>query len=524
MSKGSSAARAEDLWILTKALGISHLEAVRRMNGDRGDDEQRGSSATVKAVRDRARARQAATGESYKAALAAVLQQPGYRATEASFPIVHPVDVDWSLLYGVQVALKRTAGGVSQLLAGVVLAPVAGPRNKPRLRIALTQTAFGKAVGEVHSVEIRRWHVDPTPVEVAAAVSRRTRCLAGRPVYSPQDVPTDVLATEPTLRRRRLKPALLQAPIATQRTDRGRSTPLYAIADAEPIPASSERHAEAIRRRRRCAECGATASEPLQRAADEEHYCDHHIDLAEQRVVDAEIARSRVVSVSWAREVLQDERTVLAVLRRNATDDLFSIRVEDVEGVVLLDQRMPVSRMLGPFDLLVRDTASKSDIPDWVLEPSASEFMGRRVIGAATPEATHAYAGMLYAAGLREQPYWSIHIDDDLHYYYRKWKRDADSPKPRGRSALALSARRLARATTSTDLLGTPAEVVETMRTKLYEMARTEVAPDQLAHAERFRKSRGRTLRTGRAGMLAERRVRMSKDLLKLFGHGDTQT
>jgi len=177
--------------------------------------------------------------------------------------------------------------------------------------------------------------------------------------------------------------------------------------------------------------------------------------------------------------------------------------------------------MPGPFDLLA-GTTSTDNIPGWVFEPSSREFMAHRVIGAASREATHAYAGMLYAAGLRARPHWTIPFNDDLHYYYKEWQGSTTSPKLRSRSALAMAARRMTHAATAADLLGSPAEVAERIRTKLYEMAHTEVAADQLAHAERFRNPRTTTHRTGRAAMLDEGRVRMAKDLLKVFGHSGT--
>jgi hypothetical protein len=50
MEKGSNSARSEDLWIRTKSVGIRHIEAVRRMNGDRSDVVVRSSLVTVKNV------------------------------------------------------------------------------------------------------------------------------------------------------------------------------------------------------------------------------------------------------------------------------------------------------------------------------------------------------------------------------------------------------------------------------------------------------------------------------------------
>jgi hypothetical protein len=518
MSKGSDSARRQDLWILRTVAKITHLEAVRRLDGARGADVAHDASEIVRRVRETARERQAETGERYSIALAKVLEQPKYLATETSFPVVQLVALDWSLLYGVHVEFNREAGEAVQSMRGVVLPPVAGPRSRPRLRVALTSGSLGSGPGDVVTVEVRRWRLNPEPAQIAADRSRRTRCGAGRPVYGVTDVPGPVLATMGTLRRRWLRPAILQAPVATQRTDNGRITPLYAIADAEPVPVSSQRQAAAIQRRRTCAECGATATEPFRRARDGERYCDVHFHAAEQRIAKAEQARHRAVSVVWARDVFNDEATVLAALIRNPGGDRLQIRVEDVAGAVLFAQELRSSQIPSAIEVAI-GMASQDALPSWAFQSGARIVLDRRTLLAATDGAGNEYAELLGAAGALD-PFRARRIssnrEDNLRVRYGLWQGKVTSRDLENRFASSmLLVDWFSRADRSGER--DVVEVLADMRAALVEMVSTDIPPDQLEHAELLYSAKPKYV------WFSQRRhdqARMGKDLMRLFDEG----
>lgn len=418
MPHNSNTARRDDCRILEKVKGISYREASQLLDGSRGLNKAQHGAAVVREIRNAARRQQAATGEPFQIALEQVLRQPK-NLRDSWFSLLHPADLPWSVLFGMQVRFEPSSGNVHQCCTGVVLPPVQGPKTRPRLRVALTEPSPAYPAGEVVTLEVRRWSMDPMPSEADTMASRRMRCSAGRPIYEAQNVPAHVLATETTLRLRRLRPAVLQGPIATKRTAPGRVAPLYAIVDAEPIPPISIRQSAAIQRSRTCAECSVTSPEPFRAARDSKRYCDDHFDAAQRRVDLAERARNRAVSTVWAREVLEDPATVLAVMRQD--DEEYQFHVEDVAGTVLLDAQLPTYQIPNTADVLLA-RVNRDYIPKWPSSLEVSDILGRRLLVAGSDAAVAAFTRLLeVAADVRvNHRFWPT-IRDSLHVRRRLW-------------------------------------------------------------------------------------------------------
>ncbi|MCE7009890.1 hypothetical protein LWC34_44865 [Kibdelosporangium philippinense] len=326
------------------------------------------------------------------------------------------------------------------------------------------------------TLEVRRWQMNPTPTDLDSSQSGRTHCPVGRPIYESSDVPA-VLATESTLRLRRLRPGRLQAPIATQRSTRrsGRSIPLYAIADTEPIPTTSSKQATQIQRRRTCAQCGHISQEPFTEARDGKRYCDSHIDEANKRALAAEQARDRVSCADWAREALEDDSTVLVAMLGPSGPAPFRIRIEDVSGTVVLDQTVPAEQFPDEIEILM-GTVANEDLPDWLFTREAQLLCDHRLLLIATLEAEKMYTSLLRAAGVKANlRHLRSDSNNNILRRYRVWNGQAPMKESRRHRLLTAGLdswfpppRRFK------DL--TAEEIVFEMRTMLLEMAEASSA------------------------------------------------
>lgn len=179
---------------------------------------------------------------------------------------------------------------------GVVLPPVPGTR-KPTVRLA---------------VDGRRAPIpfDPTVWDVAV--------LAG-PLYGFGSLPAEHLATKTMLKaERRLRPATGQLPIGDYAVRDG-CAPLYAVADAEPLPALPPVRAAAWTAARTCVRCGESKPRPLNDYRGAGRLCGPcQKTVATERWIEQSRA-TQADAGKWARGLLADP-TVLLMARDNDFD------------------------------------------------------------------------------------------------------------------------------------------------------------------------------------------------------------
>ncbi|MBS2962612.1 hypothetical protein KGA66_06105 [Actinocrinis puniceicyclus] len=223
------------------------------------------------------------------------------------------------------VSARRTRSGV--------ILPPAGRSTRPRL---------AQDTGQVVPLD-PDWTIGDHPSLLrgrSGEVLSTARRYGGRPTYRYGDLPAQHLATRTTLRtehRRRPRPG--QLIIAWYRLYRDWA-PLYAIADAAPLPALPEKRAAAWSASRTCSRCGEQRARPLPLSPDPdpERYCTPcRQTTAQERWIEASRA-AQADMAAWARDVLADPRTVLAASEDNHIDWISpGYRVETVDGQVLLD-------------------------------------------------------------------------------------------------------------------------------------------------------------------------------------------
>jgi hypothetical protein len=520
MPKNGHSARRQDAHDLALLADLTHSEAVKWLTGTADTGLVDEARRIIEEFRQAAVARATSTGQSVRLAKKSLLHERELLPADSDFPRVHPDDTPWSVLHGVHVRCERRTENATRSLSGVVL-PARPGRPDYRLRIALTASARGREPGDVISVDMRFWSVDPSVDQLQDARSNRSRCSAGRPLYTEASLPGDILASVPALRRRRLLPARTQASIATLRAYSGRTTPLYAVADAVSVPAATARQAKSVQRSRTCCTCKATSEEPLQMARDGRYYCAVHLDPAVERVKNAEIARGRAVSAVWAQRILADPSTLLIVLLGKRDEDL-KVRAEDVHGAVILDQRLAAADIADQaYDL--SDAEAKRSLPAWVGEPAAQEVRARRRVLLVEGGADVRFAEALRAAsGRLNISRYSLlpRHGDRLRYRHRIWSGQVEPPySPTGLERTMgpewvmspFSSRRK-----SKDFrVPSAGAIVAEMRTMLHSMAKTQLNGAEAAHAERYLEDEFKAV-----NRFAARHARAlhAADLMRVFG------
>jgi hypothetical protein len=480
MPKDTSAARRQDSRILEAVDGIGHRDALLRLDGSSDSADTARAIHTVTTIKAAVRARQATHHDKQSVALAKVLRARTAELADELFPVVVAEEVQrWQLLIGCHVTFERHTEDYTQYLTGVVLG-IDQTEKGPALRVALTVPALGKRAGEVVSIAAQYWQTDPTPAQVAATASRETHCAEGRPVYAPSELPEGIFASLPDLTQRRLRPAVLQAPVATLRRDSRAPTALYAVADAEVIPAVG-RSAAAVTRRRTCTTCGASSATPFRAASDRRRYCSEHVDAASQRLSDAEKRRDRAVCAVWARHVLDDPAMVLVVMLSAKHGD-FSILVEDLAGAVLLDESMVDTPIPGLYTS-VGVASSSFELPAWVYSAQAHALQNRRAIVTASEGGAIHYRNMTRSEAVKGDPFTICEREgDSLPQRRRIWTGDTDLTGVFDGDQAFDS--RLWHLRTERGAQIDPAALVGKMRRELDAMASTELTADQRVYAE----------------------------------------
>ncbi|UJW32650.1 hypothetical protein L3Q67_02335 [Saccharothrix sp. AJ9571] len=517
MSTNDHSARRQDARHLALLADLSHREAVKRLADANETEPADETRRIIERFHQEARTRAAATGQSVRSAKESLLHERELLPADKDFPIVYDGDIAWSALYGVHVRCERHIENLTRALAGVVLPPLPGQPGY-QMRIALTAPARGRAPGAVIATDLRRWTINPSPGQLLDTTSQWTRCLAGRPLYTEQSLPVGILATTRMLRRRRLIPARTQPPIATLRARSGRATPLYASADAVSIPATTLRQAKSIQRSRTCSTCSITSAEPFRSARDGRHYCDAHIEAAIDRVRLAELARARAVSTVWARQVRDDPESVLIALLGKRHKDLI-VRIEDVHGAVLLDQRIAAADLPGDRDELSGTDASRR-LPTWVSDPIVQNLLGRRRLLLVDAGADERFAKVLKAAGATLSfSRFSLmpRRGDELRYRYRIWLGELEPPHYMTRCIFGPE---WVHPPFSRQLTVPAADaVIAEMRTMLSTMAATQLTEDETTQAERYLLEESKLVDSSSSGRQA--RALHAADLMRIFGRSN---
>jgi len=523
MPKDSHSARRQDAKLLVLLADLPHSEAVKRLAGDRGPDLADEARRVVEDFHQAARAHAEATGRSVRSAKDALLHERGLLPADAAFPILHADPVDWPELHGLHARCQRRTGDITQSLTGVLLPPVPG-QPAHRLRAALTLPAGGRNSGDVVVLDARRWQFGPSGPQVDTAASRRVRCTAGRPVYTELTLPPDILLPLSVLRRRRLLPARTQAPVATLRAVSGLLSPLYAVADAVPIPAQTPQQARALQRARTCGTCDVTSDEPLRMARDGRRYCPAHVDAAAERVKRAEYARGRAVSTVWAREVLQDPATLMLALL-HAENATVAVHAETVTGEIVFDHVLALAALPNSIDVFLGQVGLE-ELPPWATETTVQAVFERRLLTAVTEGADDAFVSVFNAAtNSNRRRRFGVRSDwrDQVWRRHEIWQ-GTRLPEPGRFDIRALSepeylnapARRLGGHRVVHDAV----TVLAGMRDMLAEMAADTLTPAEIAHAERYLADEPRP------GSLAFRRrsdrAKLPAGLMQVFGDKTT--
>lgn len=164
--------------------------------------------------------------------------------------------------------------------------------------------------------------------------------LAG-PVYSHDNLPAMHLATRTMLKaEQRRQPADEDAWIAEYKVYRGTAL-LYAVADTVPMTGLTPARADAWTKARTCVRCTKQFPRPLAASPQQERYCQPCHELAARERWTEQARAVQADAAAWAREVLDDPRTVLL------TDDQYpnagrgrGYRAETIAGQILADVRV----------------------------------------------------------------------------------------------------------------------------------------------------------------------------------------
>ncbi|MFI8977274.1 hypothetical protein ACIGO9_30635 [Nocardia asteroides] len=259
-------------------------------------------------LRDAARRRAARHGSSYQQALQALTKfDPPHGA---GHDLRNPTGIDWAPLHGVEVDFVNAF----HHLRGVVLPPDGVRPGTDILRVAVTGGHSGNRPAEVSYLDARRWTISPMPAVVDRRhhpSRRRTRGPRGLPLYRVADLPASALATRAMLRTHyRTAPAADQVPIAEYYTGYHYSD-LYAVDDAEPLPALPPARQAAWINARTCSRCTRTAARPIPRSHDGNRYCQPCDRLAADDWWASQLAKAQRSAISWARQVVTDPDAVL---------------------------------------------------------------------------------------------------------------------------------------------------------------------------------------------------------------------
>ncbi|MER6816114.1 hypothetical protein ABT299_43195 [Spirillospora sp. NPDC000708] len=174
---------------------------------------------------------------------------------------------------------------------------------------------------------------------------RRQYCDDGRPIYRYGDLPSRQLATRTMLRQQfRRRPADEQEPIASYMAYKGYA-PLYAVADAEKLPALPPARKAAWDQARTCARCNAVQATPYAKGVDDRRYCSSCLEPAAAAWWYGERVAGRVAAGAWAADLLADvrrapEKVALVYLEYPTSVMSQDILAETWDGEVLLSARV----------------------------------------------------------------------------------------------------------------------------------------------------------------------------------------
>lgn len=380
-------------------------------------------------LKDAAQRRRARTGDSYQKTLQTLTR---YDAPRPEHPVNSP-GIDWAPLHGVEVSLDN---GHHQL-RGVVLPPDGVRPSGDVLRVAVTHPDETMPA-EVTYLDARWWHIDPMPDRVDERFlpsKRRTRGELGLPLYRSDNLPATALATKTMLRQQhRMQPAPDQRPVAEYRSMRD-YTDLYAIDDAQALPALSPARHAAWQRARTCARCGQHQATPYPKSDDGARYCDTCRPLAADDWWATHLARAQHLAIDWARDVLADQTAVLAYCEGAPVSRIY---VEDLAtGETLHD----LTAVLTPnqADLRIIWNIADDD-PRWAdctplpdLAEIMNDLAGRRIIssrGGLRPLAqrliTHGALPAPEGGGLEAET-WSPTRGDDFGRWCAFWLSEPSS-------------------------------------------------------------------------------------------------
>ncbi|MFD7161132.1 hypothetical protein ACFV9C_41565 [Kribbella sp. NPDC059898] len=259
-------------------------------------------------LKDAARRRARRSGDSYQQALQALTRFDQPRPDQQH----NPDGIDWSPLYGVEVSFSND----HHRLRGVVLPPDGVRPGDAILRVAVTDPRPGGPVpAQVTYLDARWWDVDPMPDRVHQRFlpsQRLTQGVLGLPLYRVDNLPAAALATKTMLKRQyRLRPADDQRPVAEYYAMKD-YYPLYAIDDAERMPALPPDKQAAWHKVRTCALCGKQQHSPYHEAQDGGRYCQDCYPLAADEWWDSRLGRAQELAIDWARELVEDPNAVVA--------------------------------------------------------------------------------------------------------------------------------------------------------------------------------------------------------------------
>jgi hypothetical protein len=312
-------------------------------------------------LKDAARRRARRSGDSYQKALQALTRYDQPRPDEPR----HPAGIDWSPLYGVEVAFTND----HHRLRGVVLPPDGVRPGDDLLRVAVTDPHAGPEPAEITYLDARWWNIDPMPDRVDDRFlpsTRRTRGDRGLPLYRSDNLPAAALATKTMLKRqRRMRPADDQEPVAEYLAMRD-YYPLYAIDDAAPLPELAPEKQAAWQLIRTCGMCGKQQPTPFSLAGDGGRYCAACYPRAADAWWTSRLERAQELAVEWACELVDDPNAVIAGFGGWPFTRL--VVVEIVTGTVLHDLTTVT------VDDSVRDhLPTEDDDPRWKATTARSE-------------------------------------------------------------------------------------------------------------------------------------------------------
>ncbi|OOC08525.1 hypothetical protein B0293_01010 [Amycolatopsis azurea DSM 43854] len=228
------------------------------------------------------------------------------------------------------------------------------------------------------------------------------------------------------------------------------------------------------------------------------------------------------MSAVWARHVLDDPETVLVVLLDVRREDLV-VRVEDVRGAVILDQRLAAADI--PELTYDPEMDAQHNLPAWASEPAAQGVVGRRRLLLVDHGADERFARVLKLASGDVFSRVSLlpREGDAVRNRYRIWSGESEPPHGTNRYYRMFGPEHVRSPLTprrrGKDFSEPTADkVVAEMRAMLSAMAATPLDEDELAEAERYLRAEFMPVNSS---LIRYSRALHAADLMRVFGRKD---